>query len=250
MTAITLAVASALALLVGCRGDDTATADAASFAIVIDSGAARASEDAGVDLELLVSRSATTVFALLPHRGQVRIQVRLDAAAVIPEIGVGGMTDPSGDVGIAIEEKPPGGLRQALETWIPATVAHELHHSSRVRIGPGYGYTLGEALVREGLADRFVEEVFPATPPAPWDNVLSKKREAALWRRAQPDLEIPGGYDHASWFFGGSDLPRWTGYTLGYRIAGAYLGERRKPSGSVNVRADKIIAAYRLANPS
>lgn len=241
----------ALVLLGACGGDSP---EAQPFRVVIGSGAAKASDDAGVDLQDLVSRSAARVLALLPHRGRVQIEVQLDetATAVIPEIGVGGITDGNGNVRVWIEERPPQGLRKALETWIPATVAHELHHSSRVRVGPGYGGTLGEALVSEGLADRFMEEAFPATPAAPWDQAIPKQRVRDLWRRARPILSKTwsvGGYDHRAWFFGGGDLPRWGGYTLAYRIAGAYLGENRKPSGSVVVPAVKVIAAYRRANP-
>ncbi len=71
----------------------------------------------------------------------------MNPAGSIPEVGVGGCTDSHGDVFISIDDTPRGGLRAALSTWIPATVAHELHHSSRTRTGPGYGTTLGDALV-------------------------------------------------------------------------------------------------------
>ena len=216
-----------------------------TFRVDIDNAAASASRDANVDLEGLVSRSAEKVFRLLPHRGQVRIQVRLDAARAIPEIGVGGFTERSGDVMISIAPTPPGGLRAALRMWVPATLAHELHHSSRIRTGPGYGVTLGEALVTEGLADQFVAEVFPATPLQPWVDAFPKEREQVLWRRAQPELAIPFGYDHRSWFFGGNGLPRWAGYTLGYRIAAAYLKSGHRPSASVRVPAEKVISVYR-----
>jgi uncharacterized protein YjaZ len=87
--------------------------------------------------------------------------------------------------------------------------------------GPGYGITLGEALVTEGLADHFAAEAFPDTPPQPWDHALSAEQEAELWRKAQPILDVPGGYNHPVWFRDSGSLPRWAGYTLGYRIAEA-----------------------------
>ena len=133
---------------------------------------------AGVNLTDLVRRSAEAARAQLADRGPVRIDVKQDLEIVIPEIGVGGYTDPrDGNVVIAIADDVQ---REALETWIPATVVHELHHSSRVRTGPGYGVTLGEALVSEGLADHFVSEMFPSTPSLPWDNAfrLSGKRRS------------------------------------------------------------------------
>ncbi len=181
------------------------------------------------------------MLAELPHRGRVGIEVKIDPAWVIPEIGVGGTTDPrSGTVFVQLDYP----LRDGAETWIPATLAHELHHSSRIRTGPGYGETLGEALVTEGLADHFVGEVFPATPPHPWDSALSKKQEADLWRRAKPLLEAAGGYNHRPWFFGGDGIPRWTGYTLGYRIVDAYLTGKGRAADAVGVEASTIIEPY------
>jgi Predicted Zn-dependent protease (DUF2268) len=212
---------------------------------VISNDAASVSRKEGVDLERLVTRSAQKVFELLPRRGRIRIEVAVEASRSIPEIGVGGFTNPaSGDVSIWIDGSPPGGLKAALETWVPASLAHELHHSSRVRSGPGYGITLAEALVTEGLADQFVAEAFPDTPPQPWDNAISAKQEIDLWRKAQSSWEIPYGYNHQEWFFGSGDVPRWAGYTLGYRVADAYLGDDRSASSAVKTAAGTVIESY------
>ncbi len=145
---------------------------------------------------------------------------------------------------VSIDGTPPGGLKAAVETWVPAALAHELHHSSRVRMGPGYGITLAEALVTEGLADHFVAEAFPDTPPQPWDDALSEDQETEVWERAQAVLEVPYGYDHRAWFFGRGDLPRWAGYTLGYRIAQAYLGDDVSASSAVGTEAGTVIERY------
>lgn len=215
------------------------------FTVAISEDIESASRKADVDLERVAVRSARRAFELLPHRGQIRIEIALDAASAIPDIGVGGFTNPeTGNVFVSIDGAPPGGLKAALETWVPAILAHELHHSSRVRMGPGYGISLAEALVTEGLADQFVAEAFPDTPPQPWDNALSEDEETELWRRAQSVLEVPGGYNHQAWFFGGGDLPRWAGYTLGYRIAEAYLGDGRSASSTVGTAADTVIERY------
>ena len=159
------------------------------FTVVVSDDVERVSREGGVALEGLVAESARRVFELLPHRGRISIYVALDASRSIPETGVGGFTDPStGTVSIWIDDTPPGGLKAALEAWVPATMAHELHHSSRVRTGPGYGSTLAEVLVTEGLADHFVLEAFPDTPPQPWDNALSQAKETDVWRTAQSGL--------------------------------------------------------------
>ena len=145
---------------------------------------------------------------------------------------------------VSIDGTPPGGLKAAVETWVPAALAHELHHSSRVRMGPGYGITLAEALVTEGLADHFVAEAFPDTPPQPWDDALSEDQETEVWEMAQAVLEVPYGYDHRAWFFGRGDVPRWAGYTLGYRITRAYLGDDVSASSAVGTKAGTVIERY------
>jgi Predicted Zn-dependent protease (DUF2268) len=240
--ALVLGVAVVLA---GCVHDESAREVPNPFEVAISEDAASASRAAGVGLQGLTVRSARRAFELLPHRGKVRIEVALDARRAIPGIGVGGFANPAtGDVSLWIDGAPPGGLKAALETWVPATVAHELHHSSRIRMGPGYGTTLAEALVTEGLADHFAAEAFPDTPPQPWDHALSAEQETELWRKAQPILDVPGGYNHPAWFRDGGRLPRWAGYTLGYRIAEAYLGNDFSASGAVGTEAETVIARY------
>lgn len=76
-------------------------------------------------------------------------------------------------------------------------VIHEVHHCLRMA-GPGYGWTLGEALVSEGLAGQFVRQLL-GSEPEPWERAFSLE---AL--RAEPvDLSALGAtyYDHNAWFF-------------------------------------------------
>ena len=215
-----------------------------AFTVTVSKDAAAAARQKDVDLRGLVARSAERSFSLLPHRGRVRIDVRLDPALAIPQTGVGGFTDPrTGNVSISIDAKPPEGLRKALETWIPGSVAHELDHSSRIRTGPGYGATLAKALVSEGLADHFAEQAFPDTPSQPWDHALTKAQERSLWLAARRLLDTPG-YDHPAWFFGRGNMPRWAGYTLGYDIVGQYLDHGRSASDVVAVDSHEVIDAF------
>jgi len=108
-------------------------------------------------------------------------------------------------------------------------------------------------LVSYGLSDHFVEEAFPATPPQPWNHrKFSEDQEAKLWRRAKPDLEIPGGYDHPLWFFGAGGknaLPRWSGYTLAYRIVDAYIDEEHRATDAAGTEVSAIIGPYKSAHP-
>ena len=127
-----------------------------------------------------------------------------------------------------------------------------LYLSSRIRTGPGYGITLGEALVSEGLSDHFVGQAFPKTPPLPWDHrKMTARQEGGLWKRAKPDLAIPGAYDHPLWFFGAGGknaLPRWSGFTLAYRIVRPYLASGRMPSKAVATPAEIVYKPYLKAH--
>jgi uncharacterized protein YjaZ len=99
-------------------------------------------------------------------------------------------------------------------------VAHELHHVKRWR-GPGYGRTLLEAMVSEGLADHFSIELLGAPVP-PWSDAFPRDQTTQLLERARPEFDSTS-YDHERWFFVASPtLPRWTGYTLGFRLVEAY----------------------------
>ena len=113
--------------------------------------------------------------------------------------------------------------------------------------GPGYGWTLGEALVSEGLAGRFTSWLFNS-PPEPWEQAVGEDilrthaPDAAMLQAAHND------HAHAAWFFGvGERLPRWFGYTLGYRIADEWLTAAGEGDGDtwVNVPADGVLAAAR-----
>ncbi|MEM9344081.1 MAG: DUF2268 domain-containing putative Zn-dependent protease [Pseudomonadota bacterium] len=140
---------------------------------------------------------------------------------VIPERGYVGYA-PTGTMMQLTFDPSNSNLIACLGETLERTVAHEFHHVMRWR-GPGYGRTLGEALVSEGLAGRFVEHLYGA-PPEPWEDALSDEDltdlavlAAAWWTTSD--------YDHGKWFFGQHDYPRWAGYTLGYRLVGQYLAD-------------------------
>ena len=244
-----------IGLLAGCGDENAATTgDDKPYALTVSDEALVVAESAGVDLERLVAAAADKVFAALPSEGKIGIDVGVNDSRVVPEIGVGGTIDPGkGDVFVSIAQKPSPGYGDRLRTWVPATLARELYLSSRIRTGPGFGVTLGEALVSYGLSDHFVEEMFPATPPQPWNHrPLSPAQEAKLWRRAKPDLEIPGGYDHPLWFFGAGGknaLPRWASYTLAYRIVDSYIDDEKRATDAVGTGADAVISPYKAAHP-
>ncbi|WP_207099933.1 DUF2268 domain-containing putative Zn-dependent protease [Paracoccus shandongensis] len=87
--------------------------------------------------------------------------------------------------------------------------------------GPGYGRSLGEALVSEGLAGHFVLQVMGGQPD-PIDTV----RPAQGTLRQAMNEWARRDYDHPRWFNGKGDLRRGTGNSLGHRILAEHLAER------------------------
>ncbi|XVO89624.1 DUF2268 domain-containing putative Zn-dependent protease [Pseudomonas palleroniana] len=119
-------------------------------------------------------------------------------------------------------------------------IVHEVHHCLRMA-GPGYGWTLGEALVSEGLAGQFVQHVL-GSEPEPWESAhgLEALQAAPV---SLNELEATY-YDHNAWFFGTGDKPRWLGYALGHQMVGRWLATVGQPNTEawVNVSALDILA--------
>jgi Predicted Zn-dependent protease (DUF2268) len=166
----------------------------------------------------LVTSTLDHVNGVLPLTG-VTITVIADASRAIGGYGLGGFTPNANTVEIYVDPAFPG-LAQLLPERLPPLVAHELHHAKRFR-GPGYGSTLLEAMVSEGLADHFSIELLSAPVP-PWSDAFPSDETARRLEVARPEFDSTS-YDHDRWFFDASpQIPRWTGYTLGFRLVDAY----------------------------
>lgn len=145
--------------------------------------------------------------------------------AVIPEWGIAGHAPAPGVVELTLDP-----ARVAPEHFRRSLV-HELHHLARWE-GPGYGRSLGEALVSEGLAGHFVLQVLGGAPD-PWDATRpasgSLKQAGALWARRD--------HDHGEWFLGRGRMRKWTGYGLGHRLVAEHLAEAEGQSAASLVAA-------------
>lgn len=199
------------------------------FSVHLDPTVMLWARDAKVDLPALVRETLEEIDGRL-RVPNTMVHISAGSYITIPDIGIGGFTDPNtGTVRISMDAKTPVPLRTLLKTWLPITMAHELHHSRRILDGPGYGDTLLDAMIAEGSAEAFVREMYPDAPPIPWVRRLSERTEARTWRKARTVLRaLDDESVHQRWFFGEDDIPRWAGYKIGYRIATAYL--ERHPS--------------------
>ena len=179
---------------------------------------------------------------LLPDMALDILLQRLPGA-VIPELGMTGFAL-RGDLFTHTIDPDNCNFETALEEGgILRTAVHEAHHCARMR-GPGYGRTLGEALVSEGLAGHYTLATLGGEP-APWETAVSGDLLRS-YLPSQQELASPN-YNHAAWFFGAEGVrPRWIGYTLGFRLVGNWLANEPNLSGArwAQVVADEILCSH------
>lgn len=149
--------------------------------------------------------------------------------------GIGGYAPAPGQIQITLDP-----ARFSPDLFV-RTLVHEFHHLIRWD-GPGYGKSLGEALVSEGLAGHFVLHVLGGAPD-PWDAVAPSD---GLMRRASNEWSRRD-YDHAEWFFGKGAVRRWSGYGLGHRLIAEYLAQHPQdnPVTLATAPVDRFRAALR-----
>lgn len=216
---IVLAVASA-----ACSGPAASTPLPPGESVLLDGGNVLVFGDAGrlgdwrEPIERGVARTLELAAPLL-RVDRVRIDVRAGTRYAIPEIGFGGRADAGG---VRLDFDPDStALPGSLETELVPLVAHELHHVARMRTA-GYGDNLLGAMVSEGLADHFSVQVARDDPPL-WSGALTGAELEEWLGRARP-VWLRGGYDHAAWFLGTTpEIPRWTGYAVGFELVTRYL---------------------------
>ena len=145
---------------------------------------------------------------------------------IIPEDGVGGRTRTSDFIEFAINEE------KATENLISEMVAHELCHAARWGKNDEWINSLFDGMISEGIAtyleaefveDREEKTVFIKTILERTDDENEKILDKL---RNQLDSNY---YDYDTIFFNGNDeLPRWSGYSLGYYLVKKYLEKTNK----------------------
>ena len=165
--------------------------------------------------------------------GPLDVVVAENAWMSVPEQGMCGFTSTAHEIYIVLDLGQD--VKSNIEKYLASTFAHELAHVVRLQHGlplVASGH-LADNVVGEGLADQLSRELYPDSY-IPWIDALKdpefsalKKRFVASWQ------ESP--YDHNAWFYGDTskDLPRWTGYALGYALVGDYLKSANKKASEV-----------------
>jgi uncharacterized protein YjaZ len=164
---------------------------------------------------------------------------------VIPEKGHLGYCPEVGVIYLTVDPENPAFSKNDAQS-LERMFAHELHHAARWA-GPGYGLTLGEVMVSEGLAGHFALELLGGEPE-PWERLTSDVVQyySSLIYENWNLVE----YDHNAWFFGAGNLPRWLGYTAGFSLVSRYLATypHLKASMLANINAEGFRAFIGSAN--
>ena len=156
----------------------------------------------------------------------------------MPDYGIGYSMADADTVVIAVDPRFPE-LGEVLPERLPVIVATSLYDVARAR-GGASSETFFETIVWSGLADHFAEELLGG-PLLPWANAFPATRNEEFLERARPlfdtrwdDSQNPSlssGERLAAeavfddWLHGGSDIPPWAGFTLGYRLIEDYQAE-------------------------
>lgn len=161
--------------------------------------------------------------------GRLSVRVFASQSNVIPEIGLNGYTPSATEIRLFFHPTFPS-LEDSIRVHLFPLLAHEMHHARRTRL-VGYGSTLLEAAVSEGLADHFSMEIAGGEPPI-W-SVHIQGEALKHWIDKASDVWLEPDYNHADWFLGTHpDIPRWMGYSMGFELVGRYLDAHPEQSAS------------------
>ena len=176
----------------------------------------------------LVASWDNRINALLPGPPTAIVVQTGNPSRLIPEAGVYGFTSPAtGQITLQLGRTAQSSLAQTLHLWLPRDLAHEVNHSVRILGGTGFGTTLLQETISEGIATVFDLAAFPG-PPDPFAQAITPAQECTLWDKAKPELGDTNLYD--LWMFGGPGVPRWTAFTIGYHIVNDYRDHHRNVS--------------------
>ncbi|MBP6924661.1 MAG: inorganic diphosphatase [Candidatus Pacebacteria bacterium] len=168
---------------------------------------------------------------------------KYDPQNTIPELGISGQhTKEAGRIDIFLDTKNEH-LCKNLATEVARTLIHEYMHVVREKYVPWENGTLLDSLIAEGLSLSFETEMQPELPASIYATALTEREIADAWEKAKPLLE-QRGFENDEWFFGGDEIKRWTGYSLGYKLVQDYLkATRQKASNVYKLPSDKFLLA-------
>lgn len=178
----------------------------------------------------------------------VNITVYPNPNFVIPETGEGGYAASGDWFQLYIDPtRSKEDLTQIISHDIPLTVYHELNHVARWN-STGYGTTLPEAIVTEGLASVFAAENWEKAE-SPWVKYSEEEMSGLIKIYQARDKSVDTDYNHDVWFYGAGEMPKWIGYKLGFHLARSV--RKNNPAlgwdSLINMEAEEIIQLSKVA---
>jgi len=145
----------------------------------------------------------------------------------IKQTGDGGYTANFDWIQVFID--PAKSVSKIINLSFPATLYHEMNHARRM-IKIGFGKTLLETVISEGLAIVFAEEMFKNFE-APWGKYSEEeiKRLYKVFISHKDDEN----FNYQEWFLG-FGKPHWLGYKIGAHIVRG-LKEKGKKFSSIKL---------------
>jgi uncharacterized protein YjaZ len=182
----------------------------------------------------MISKSLSIVIPIVEKElgaAQIDIIFVSAAALAIPEYGIGGNSPGPNHVYISFDSNSGKITQDGLDE----TLLHEIHHCMRWR-NPGYGETLGETMISEGMACLYEEQHSSRAPI--YAKISLKKKQISEAKK----LINSKNYNHNDWFFGSKAIDRWFGYSYGYKLCKDYSVKTGKSASElVNIKAQQIL---------
>lgn len=182
----------------------------------------------------MISESLKTIIPIVEKEldaKQIDIIFVSAAALTIPEYGIGGNSPGPNHVYISFDPNSD----KITQTGLNETLLHEIHHCMRWR-NPGYGKTLGEAMISEGMACLYELQYSGKAP------IYAKVRLKESQITKARIIINSKSYNHSKWFFGSKDVDRWFGYSYGYRLCKYYSKKTNKNASElVHLDAQEIL---------
>jgi len=216
--------------LPGFKSGSSATASTAQqrFTVLLSTQARQLASSAGVSLPQLMASALNHINALLPGPPTVIVVKIGNPSQLIPQQGVNGFTSQAtGQIILQVGRTAQSSPARTLRLWLLRDLAHEVNHSVRILGGTGFGATLLQQTISEGIATAFDQAAFPGTPD-PFAQAITPAQECALWEKVKPQLGATNLYN--LWMFGGPGVPHWTAFTIGYHIVNDYRDHHRNVS--------------------
>lgn len=171
----------------------------------------------------------------------VDIVISDNPPGVMEEIGVGAFTFEYSRLILISLDPSRLDFKDSIDKGLVETITHELYHClqwEKVR----FPKNLLEALVSEGLANHFEMEI-NESELYPWNRALSDEQINIFEKRAKEEY-FNENFNFEDWFFGfNKNIPKWTGYTLGYKLIKNYLDKHpdKKASSLYEIKPEEFI---------